>query len=83
MKTCPIKSSSPIPPKTRTRTPGGSGKAEGLVRSVPVRAYQETPHGVTTNARDAGTQADYGFTTTSYTSNHELKKSNVPKETLK
>ena len=28
---------------------GGIGKAEGLVRSVPVRAYEGTPHGVTTN----------------------------------
>ncbi len=33
--------------------PGGSVKAEGPVRSVPVRAYPETPYGVTTNVLDA------------------------------
>ncbi len=32
---------------------GSSAKPEGLVRSVPVRAYEETPDGVTTNALDA------------------------------
>ncbi len=31
---------------------GGSVKAEGQVRSVPVRAYEETPYGVTTNGHD-------------------------------
>ncbi len=35
---------------------GGSVKAEGPVRSVPVRAYPETPSGVTTNALDAATR---------------------------
>lgn len=33
----------------------GSAKAEGLVRSVPVRAYKETPSGVTTNALGTAT----------------------------
>jgi hypothetical protein len=31
---------------------GGSVKAEGQARSVPVRAYEETPYGVTTNGHD-------------------------------
>ncbi len=35
---------------------GGSVKAESPVRSVPVRAYPETPSGVTTNALDAATR---------------------------
>jgi len=30
---------------------GGSVEAEGLVRSVPVRAFEETPDGVTTNGQ--------------------------------
>jgi len=38
------------------KIPDGSVKAEGQVRSVPVRAYQETPDGVTTNGLDAATQ---------------------------
>jgi len=32
-------------------------KAEGLARSVPVRAYEETPHGVTTNTLEAATRS--------------------------
>jgi 2-iminoacetate synthase len=35
---------------------GGSVKAEGPVRSVPVRAYQETPYGVTANGLDGASQ---------------------------
>ncbi len=31
---------------------GGGVKAAGLVCSVPVRAYQETPYGVTANGLD-------------------------------
>ena len=48
------------------RTMGGSVKAEGLVRSVPVRAYEETPYGVTTNGQSAIDLIDWFRTTLSH-----------------
>ncbi len=44
------------PLKESHHSAGGIVKAEGSVRSVPVRAYEETPHGVTTNGLDAATR---------------------------
>jgi hypothetical protein len=44
-----------IPVIARVET-GGSLKAEGLVRSVPVRAYEGTPYGATTNGFEAAPQ---------------------------
>ncbi|MCL5280828.1 MAG: hypothetical protein M1376_13080 [Planctomycetes bacterium] len=42
-----------LAPPEPTSAPGASIKAEGPVRSVPVRAYPQTPDGVTTNVPDA------------------------------
>jgi len=45
----------PAPPEPVSAR-GGSVKAKGPVRSVPVRAYPQTSYGVTTNALDAPTR---------------------------
>jgi hypothetical protein len=45
-----------LAPPTLMSAPRGGSRAEDRVRSVPVRAYSETPDGVTTNALDAATR---------------------------